>query len=78
LVFVLIAATPFFFACKVEHDGSFEHDAGFVAMSASVAVQIGHPPPTAASASASAAESASATASSSMKPIGPPEPSALH
>lgn len=32
-------------ACKVQHDGSFQHDAGFVAASASVGVQIGNPSP---------------------------------
>jgi hypothetical protein len=44
---VLVAAViaPCLFACKVQHNGSFEHDAGFVAASASVGVQIGNPPP---------------------------------
>ena len=45
IVLVLAVIAPCLSGCKVEHDGSFEHDAGFVAASASVGVQIGNPPP---------------------------------
>lgn len=45
IAFVVVLLVPCVIACKVLHDGSFEHDAGFVAASASVGVQIGNPPP---------------------------------
>lgn len=50
--------------CKIQHDGSFEHDAGFVAASASVAVQIGKPP----------APVATPSSAASLQPPSPPMP----